>query len=313
MNQVRIVFMGTSNFAVPSLQILLESGYEVVAVVTVPDQPQGRGQNIMPSPVKLFAQKKRIPVLQPFTLEDTDFIASLESYDANLYVVVAFRMLPPVVFSKPSLGTINLHASLLPQYRGAAPINWAIIQGEQKTGLTTFYINADLDTGNILLQSEVTIYTVDTVGTLSTRLQYQGARLLLESVKTITHGEVIAVPQHKKADVVYHKAAKIYKKDCEINWHSQTEKVYNFIRGLSPYPGAYTVLQGKQMQIVTAYPLPIKSIPGSLHSDGKTYLYIGTEDGVLAIEELKPAGRNLMDIRSFLQGYKLPASCLEVM
>ncbi len=314
MNQIRIVFMGTSDFAVPSLQILLEAGYEVAAVVTVPDQRQGRGLNIIPSPIKILAQEKGIPVLQPINLEDTEFITSLESYDANLYVVVAFRILPAVVWSKPTFGTINLHASLLPQYRGAAPIHWAIIQGEKKTGLTTFYINTGLDTGNILLQSEVAIYTVDTVGTLSARLQCQGARLLLESVKAITHGEVVAIPQDKKADGVYHKAAKIYRKDCQINWNSTTEKVYNYIRGLSPYPGAYTMLKDNQVKIVTAYPLPIKGVlPGALDSDGKTYLYIGTKDGVLSIEELKPSGRKLMDIQSFLQGYKLPAYCLSGM
>lgn len=307
MNQIRIVFMGTSDFAVPSLQILLEAGYSVASVVTVPDKPQGRGCLTSPSPIKLFTQAKSIPVLQPTNLQDPDFLATLERYDADLYVVVAFRMLPAVVWKKPRLGTINLHASLLPQYGGAAPIHWAIMQGEAKTGLTTFYIDAALDTGNILLQVEEPIYTVDTVGTLHTRLKHKGAKLLLQSVNAIADGTAVAMPQPAQADdVLYHKAPKIYKKDCEINWCRPTDEVYNFIRGLSPHPGAYTTLQEKQVKILTTYPLTLGGmVPGALYSDGKSYLHIGTKDGVLAIEELQPAGRKVMDIRSFLQGYKV--------
>jgi methionyl-tRNA formyltransferase len=306
MNPIRIIFMGTSDFAVPSLQILLEAGYQVVALVTVPDKPQGRGGSILPSPTKIFAHTQGIPVLQPENLKDAAFLATLEKYDAHLYVVVAFRMLPTVVWQKPSLGTINLHASLLPDYRGAAPINWAIIQGEKKTGLTTFFIDASLDTGKILLQTDEPVYTVDTVGTLSERLKYKGAKLLLKSIKAVENGDAIATPQLASSDTVRSKAPKIYKQDCQINWYQSTEAVYNFIRGLSPSPGAYTTLKDIQVKILTAYPLALGTMePGCLYSDGKSYLYIGTEDGVLAIEELQPAGRKIMDIRSFLQGYKL--------
>ncbi len=312
MNQIRIVFMGTSDFAVPSLQILLEKGYQVGAVVTVPDKPQGRGCNILPSPIKVFADEKGIPVLQPDDLGDADFIAALESYHAHLYVVVAFRMLPAVVWQKPPLGTINLHASLLPNYRGAAPINWAIIKGEKKTGLTTFFIDEALDTGNILLQAEEPIYTVDTVGTLSVRLKYKGAKLVLQSVKAIADGKAIATPQPTASDVIGYKAPKIYKKNCEIDWSRSTEEVYNFIRGLAPYPGAYTILQDKQVKILTTYPLELSGmLPGALYSDGKSYLHIGTSDGVLAIEALQPAGKKIMDIQSFLQGHKLCAPSLK--
>lgn len=312
MNQIRIVFMGTSDFAVPSLQILLEKGYQVVAVVTVPDKPQGRGYSILPSPIKVFAQEQGIPVLQPDSLRDADFVAALESYNAHLYVVVAFRMLPAVVWQKPPLGTINLHASLLPQYRGAAPINWAIIQGEKKTGLTTFFIDEALDTGNILLQAYEPIYAVDTVGTLSARLKYKGAKLVLQSVQAIADGKAVATPQPTRSNVICYKAPKIYKKDCEIDWSRPTEEVYNFIRGLAPYPGAYTVLQDKQVKILTAYPLELSGmVPEALYSDGKSYLHIGTADGVLAIEALHPAGKKIMDIRSFLQGHKLCAPSLK--
>jgi len=300
MSDVRIIFMGTPEFAVPSLDALVAYGCPIVAVVTAPDKPQGRGHKILPSPIKVAAEQYGIPVLQPTNLQSPSFLEILDSYEANLYVVVAFRMLPKLVWNKPSLGTINLHASLLPQYRGAAPINWAIMQGELITGLTTFFIEETIDTGHILLQDKEPIYEMDTAGTLSERLKYRGANLLLETVQAIASNNCKAVPQ---PTVVLHKAPKIYTEDCQINWHQSTAKVFNFIRGLSPYPGAWTVLNNIHTKILLAHPLPIPTCsPGELCSDNKNYLYIGTQDGAISVEQLQPAGKKLMDIQSFLRG-----------
>jgi methionyl-tRNA formyltransferase len=298
--------MGTPTFAIPSLRILLEQGYPIAAVVTAPDKPQGRGHTILPSPIKLFAQQQGIPVLQPTHLQSDSFIAELDRYQAHLYVVVAFRMLPKVVWNKPVLGTINLHASLLPQYRGAAPINWAVIQGETMTGVTTFFIEEAIDTGLILLQDHEPIYTVDTAGTLSERLQYKGARLLLKTVQAIEEGRAIPTAQLVSPADLLKKAPKIYTNDCQINWDQPTEVVYNFIRGLSPYPGAWTHLNNVTTKILSAYPIPLRlAEPGALYSDGKNYLYVGTNDGAIAIEELQPAGKKGLEVQAFLRGCRL--------
>lgn len=302
----RIIFMGTPTFAIPSLQIFLEQGYQIGAVVTAPDKPQGRGQAILPPPVKLFAQQWGIPVLQPTHLQSDSFLAALDSYEAHLYVVVAFRILPKVVWGKPALGTINLHASLLPQYRGAAPINEAVIQGETMTGVTTFFIDEAIDTGRILLQDYEPIYTVDTADTLRERLKYKGARLLLKTVQAVEEGRAMPTVQLVSPAGLLKKAPKIYKEDCQINWHQPTEVVYNFIRGLSPYPSAWTVLNNIQTKILTTYPIPLQLIePGVLYSDRKNYLYIGTKDGAIAIEELQPAGKKVLDVQAFLRGCRL--------
>ncbi len=302
----RIIFMGTPTFAIPSLRILLEQGYQIAAVVTAPDKPQGRGYTILPSPIKVFAQQQGIPVLQPTNLQSDSFIEALDSYQADLYVVVAFRMLPKVVWSKPFLGTINLHASLLSQYRGAAPINWAVIQGETMTGVTTFFIEEAIDTGHILLQDQAPIYTVDTAGTLSERLQCKGARLLLKTVEAIEEGRAMPTAQLASPDDLLKKAPKLYTKDCQINWHQPTAVVYNFIRGLSPYPGAWTLLNGIHTKILTVYPIPLRlAEPGALYSDGKSYLYLGTNDGAIAIDELQPAGKKVLEIQTFLRGCRL--------
>lgn len=306
MSKLRIIFMGTPDFAIPSLQLLIEQGYQIAAVVTAPDKPQGRGRTILASPIKLFAQQQGIPVLQPTNLQSPDFIEALDKYEAHLYVVVAFRMLPRVVWSKPVLGTINLHASLLPQYRGAAPINWAVIQGETKTGVTTFFIEESIDTGCILFQDQEPIYPVDTAATLAKRLKYKGAILLLKTVQALEAGRALPTPQQVTAADVCKKAPKIYTKDCQINWYQSTEVVYNFIRGLSTYPGAWTLLNQVSTKILTAYPLPLQLVePGALYSDGKSYLYIGTTDGMMAIEELQPAGKKVLKAPDFLRGCRL--------
>lgn len=306
MTNLRIVFMGTPTFAVPCLDILVTHGYPVVAVVTAPDKPQGRGHKIVPSPIKLAAQKYNIPVLQPTNLKSTDFLEELDSCQANLYVVVAFRMLPKVVWSKPTLGSINLHASCLPKYRGAAPINWAIIQGEQTTGVTTFFIEESLDTGNILFQEEEPIYELDTVGTLAERLQYKGANLLLKTVQAISSGQYATISQSSLPEEALTKAPKIYREDCQINWQQSSNQVYNFIRGLSPYPGAWTILNGMHIKILLAHPIPLPTHPvGSICSDSKDYLYIATQDGAMSVEQIQPAGKKVMDIQAFLRGYKV--------
>jgi methionyl-tRNA formyltransferase len=302
----RIIFMGTPLFAVSSLRLLVEQKYSVVAVVTAPDKPQGRGQSTLPSPIKLFAQQEGIPVLQPTNLQDEEFVRLLDSYQADLYVVVAFRMLPKVVWSKPALGTINLHASLLPQYRGAAPINWAIAKGEKLTGVTTFFIEETIDTGKMLLQDTETIYTVDTVGTLSERLQHKGAKLLVKTIQAIEEDRATPTTQVVSPADLLKKAPKIYTEDCQINWNQPTEIVYNFIRGLSPHPGAWTMLNGMHTKILTAYPLPYSlTDPGTLCSDGKNYLYVGTHDGTIGIETLQVAGKKALDVQAFLRGCRL--------
>lgn len=296
--------MGTPHFAVPSLQLIQEAGYEVAAVVTAPDQPQGRGQKIAFSPIKDYAQQQGIPVLQPLDLKSPTFIEALHSYHASLYVVVAFRLLPKVVWDIPHLGTINLHASCLPQYRGAAPIHWAIINGETKTGLTTFFIDEKMDTGQIILQKEVPIYVTDTTGTLSKRLENEGAQILVQTIDAIATGHC-QTRQQPIMDTLK-KAPKIHKQDCQINWHQTTHQIFNFIRGLSPLPGAYTMINGVSTKILMASPrISYKSLlPGEIAIKNKQEFLIGTTDGAIAVEHLQPAGKKSMDITSFLCGYQ---------
>jgi methionyl-tRNA formyltransferase len=228
--------MGTPEFAVPSLEILAENKFNVVAVITAPDKPQGRGQKLVASPVKQCAEKLGIPVLQPTNLKSPEFIEELRSYNANLQVVVAFRMLPEVVWAMPSYGTFNLHGSLLPQYRGAAPINWAIMNGEKETGVTTFFLQHDIDTGRIIFQETEPILDDDDVGTLYQRLMVKGAALVLKTVRAIEAEKYPSVPQ--PAGVEIHHAPKIFKETCEVNWDRPSKEICNFVRGLSPYPGA---------------------------------------------------------------------------
>lgn len=300
--------MGTPEFAVPSLESLVKNNFNVVAVITAPDKPQGRGQKLTASPVKEAALKHNIPVLQPPNLKAPEFIEELKSYQANLQVVVAFRMLPEVVWAMPALGTFNLHASLLPQYRGAAPINWAIINGEKETGATTFFLKHEIDTGSIIFQEKEPIHETDNVGTLYERLMHKGAGLVLKTVKAIALGDYPSVPQDVRAEIRH--APKIFKENCEINWDQSSKKIVDFIRGLSPYPAAWTVLNGKTYKIFKGEQSTVDSRPltvdtEKLRSDKKTYLDIKSRDGWVSILELQPEGKKRMTLSEFFRGNKL--------
>lgn len=306
MNSLRIIFMGTPEFAVPSLEILVENEFNVVAVITAPDKPQGRGQKITYSPVKEAALKHNIPVLQPTNLKSTEFLEELKSYQANLQIVVAFRMLPEVVWAMPSLGTFNLHASLLPQYRGAAPINWAIINGEKETGATTFFLKHEIDTGSIIFQVKETIGENDTVGELYERLMRKGAHLVLKTVQSIEKGEYPSIPQTESAEIKH--APKIFKETCQINWNQSSEQIRNFVRGLNPYPTAWCELNQKTFKIFKVSVSKESSgqkETGSIHSDNKNYLLVRTSDGWISIDELQPEGKRRMDIKEFFRGNKI--------
>ena len=305
---MRLVFMGTPAFAVPSLEILLAHHYDVAAVVTVPDRAQGRGRRVIPSPIKVAANAYNIPVLQPHSLKDPSFLEKLASYRANLQVVVAFRILPKAVWAMPTLGTFNLHASLLPQYRGAAPIHWSIINGERETGVTTFFLEQTVDTGHILFQEKESIHADDTAGTLYNRLQYKGAKLVLKTVRAIAQGDYTRKPQMPTQESMRKKAPKIIKKDCQINWDQAAEVILNFIRGLAPYPTAWTLFNGQVYKILSAEKAEVALshlAPGEVHSDGKNYVHIGTQDTPLAIKALQRAGRKSMEVREFLRGHKI--------
>lgn len=304
MNQLRIIFMGTPEFAVPSLQVLVENKFNVVAVITAPDKPQGRGQKLVASPVKECALKYNIPVLQPTNLKSPAFIEELKSYHANLQVVVAFRMLPEVVWSMPALGTFNLHASLLPQYRGAAPINWAIINGEKETGVTTFFLRHEIDTGGIIFQEKESITDTDDVGSLYERLMTKGGQLVLKTVKAIEAGSYPNLPQPESGALKH--APKIFKETCEINWKVTPLQLKNFVRGLSPYPAAWTTINGRNFKIFrVSEKSGAPSEPGSLKTDNSTYLYVATADGWISIEELQAEGKKRMSIGDYLKGNKI--------
>jgi len=302
---MRIIFMGTPDFAVASLKALLEAGENVVAVVTAPDKPAGRGQKLHGSAVKTFALENGLPVLQPVKLKDPEFLRELAAYRADLQVVVAFRMLPEAVWNMPPQGTVNVHASLLPQYRGAAPINHAIIQGEKESGVTTFLLQHEIDTGNILFSRKVSIHDRDTAGTLHDKLMIAGADLLLQTVRAIREGSTRPVPQESLATESLKSAPKIFKQDCEIDWNKTTDEVYNFVRGLSPYPTAYTYLNGKTLKIFeTEKSAPIPRPPGSFETDGKSHLAFATLDGALRITSLQMEGKKKMGIEEFLRGFR---------
>jgi methionyl-tRNA formyltransferase len=302
---LRIIFMGTPEFAVPSLQSLVENNSNVVAVITVPDKPAGRGQKQTASPVKIYAESQGIPVLQPEKLKSPAFLEELKSFQADLQVVVAFRMLPEVVWSMPPKGTFNLHSSLLPQYRGAAPINWAVINGESETGVTTFFIEKDIDTGKIIFQDREPIFPEDDAGSLYERLMQKGARLVVKTVKAIEAGSYPQEPQGEPADIKT--APKIFRETCEIDWNRPSADIHNFARGLSPYPAAWTTLNGLSCKIFKTRILSTSedAAPGEFDTDGKTYLHFRTADGWLSIEELQLEGKKRMDISDFLRGNRL--------
>jgi methionyl-tRNA formyltransferase len=306
MEELKIIFMGTPEFAVPSLEILIQNNFNVVAVITAPDKPQGRGQKILYSPVKECALKHNIPVLQPTNLKAPEFVETLTSYSADLQIVVAFRMLPEIVWAMPVIGTFNLHASLLPNYRGAAPINWAIINGEKETGVTTFFLEHDIDTGSIILQEKQPITEEDTAGTLYERLMHHGAELVLKTVQGIASKHYTSVPQQKDENARH--APKIFRETCEINWNQHPKQVIDFIRGLNPYPSAWTTLAGKFYKIHKASltqekdaPIP----PGELRTDGKTFLYVKVVQGWVSLDEIQPEGKRKMDVAEFLRGNKI--------
>jgi len=298
--------MGTPEFAVPSLEILVKHGFQVVAVITAPDKPQGRGQKLGVSPIKELALSYEIPVLQPINLKSSAFIQELKNYGANLQIVVAFRMLPEVVWSMPELGTFNLHASLLPKYRGAAPINWAIINGEKETGATTFMLKHEIDTGSIIFQEKEPIDQQDDAGTLYKRLMLKGAQMVLKTTQTISQGEITLVPQLISDSQP--KAPKIYKEDCEINWNQPSKAIYDFVRGLSPFPGAWTKLEGKICKIYKAKIVNDSDSdldPGSYQTNNLDWLKFKTSDGFISIEDLQLEGKKRMKINEFLRGHKL--------
>lgn len=298
--------MGTPEFAVPSLEILIANKLNVVAVITAADKPQGRGQKISFSPVKECAVKHNIAVLQPTNLKSPVFLDELKSYEANLQIVVAFRMLPEAVWSMPQFGTFNLHASLLPQYRGAAPINWAVINGEKETGVTTFFLKHEIDTGSIIFQETEPITHEDTVGTLYERLMQKGSSLVLKTVRAIEKGDYPSLPQPIEVEIKH--APKIFKETCEINWNQTSEQVYNFVRGLSPYPTAWTKINDKTYKVISVkhggFMQHTKNI-GTIETDNKNFLYFRTVDGLISIEELQPEGKKRMNIKEFFRGNKL--------
>ena len=313
MKNLRIVFMGTPEFAVATLGSLLMNDINVVAVVTSPDKPSGRGRKISKSAVKDFAELSNLPLLQPSNLKDQDFIDTLKKLKADLFIVVAFRMLPEDVWKIPAIGTINLHASLLPDYRGAAPINRAIINGETRTGVTTFFIDEKIDTGNILLREEVQIFPFENAGDLHDKLMKQGALLVIKTLADITNNKIKGLPQTKLINPLNTQklAPKIHPEDCIINWDNETLNVHNLVRGLAPYPCAKSWFRSDSttisFKIFESYPeIQQHSFkPGTIFSDEKTYIRISCKDGFLSISSLQLEGKKRMPAVEFLRGFKI--------
>jgi methionyl-tRNA formyltransferase len=304
MHSPRIIFMGTPEFAVPSLDKILQSGFNVVGVVTAPDKPAGRGLQLTESAVKKYATTKGLKILQPEKLKAPDFLEELRSLNTDLQIVVAFRMLPEVVWNMPPMGTINLHASLLPQYRGAAPINWAIINGEKETGVTTFKLQHQIDTGNILLQQKIVIGEDETAGELHDKMKEVGAELLLKTVKELFEGNLNETPQDQLS-TLYH-APKLSTETCRIDWHKSVDEVYNLIRGLSPYPAAFTTLNNKVLKIFSAKKEFVQPSvePGEFETDKKTFLKFACNNGYISVTALQLEGKKRMTVEEFLRGYK---------
>ncbi len=312
---LRIVYMGTPEFAVESLKCLVEGGYNVVGVITMPDKPVGRHQDtLQASPVKQYAVSQGLKVLQPVKLKDEAFIEELRALKADLQIVVAFRMLPEVVWNMPRLGTFNLHASLLPQYRGAAPINWAVINGDTETGITTFFLKHEIDTGEIIQQVRIPIADTDNVEIVYDKLMVLGGKLVTETVDHILDGTVKSIPQESiTTDELLRPAPKIFKETCRIDWNEKNVKqLYDFVRGLSPYPAAWTEMEqedGKRLTLkifqtekeFTSHNLSI----GDIVSDGKRYLKVAATDGFLNLKEIQLAGKKRMNVEDFLRGFRI--------
>ena len=318
---MKIVYFGTPEIASSQLEAIIAAGYEVVAVVTVPDKPAGRGKKIQSSDVKLTALKYNLPVLQPVSLKSPEFIEELSSYNADLFVVVAFRMLPEVVWSMPPMGTFNLHASLLPQYRGAAPINHAIINGEKETGLTTFLLDKEIDTGEIIMQEKVVIEDDETAGTLHDKLMLLGNKVVVETIKIIEEGRVQSQSQEmiiERDNLQLKPAPKIFKEDCKIDWTKDAKSIYDFIRGLSPYPAAHTQFVSENNDTIDIKVFEVvlkenKSEDADLYkikTDGKTYLDIVLGKNNISVKVIQQAGKKAMPIADFLRGTRLEGNWL---
>lgn len=310
--ELRIVFMGTPEFAVTSLRRLVEEGYRIVGVVTTPDKPAGRGQKLHESDVKRYAVQAGLPVLQPVKLKDPEFVEAFRALEADLAIVIAFRMLPEVIWSMPRLGTFNLHASLLPQYRGAAPINWALINGEKQSGVTTFLLNSEIDKGNIIGQIATDIAPDENVGQLYDRLMHIGSGLVCETVEKLAEGRVEPVIQSHIPDHELKPAPKIFKEDCRIDWHAEGKRIVDFVRGLSPYPAAWSSLRddrGAEINTLKIFKTSFVQAPrpapaGSIQTDGKSYVKVACKDGWIFIDELQMAGKKRMPVKELLLGLK---------
>ena len=310
---LRIVYMGTPDFAVESLRCLVEGGYNVVGVITMPDKPAGRGHKLQFSPVKQYALEHSLPLLQPEKLKDEAFVEALREWKADLQIVVAFRMLPEVVWNMPRLGTFNLHASLLPQYRGAAPINWAVINGDTETGITTFFLRHEIDTGEVIQQVRIPIADTDDVGIVHDKLMMLGGKLVTETVDAILNDAVKPIPQEEMAVVGgLRPAPKIFKDTCRIDWNQPVKRIYDFIRGLSPYPAAWSELVQPDGETVVMKIFETEKIiqshqltPGTLLTDGKTYIHVAAADGIIGIRALQLPGKKRLKTDELLRGFRL--------
>lgn len=318
---LRIVFMGTPEFAVESLKALVENDYNVMGVITMPDKPAGRGYKMQQSEVKKYALEHNLVLLQPERLKNEVFLKELQNLRPDLQIVVAFRMLPEVVWNMPKYGTLNLHASLLPQYRGAAPINWAIINGEKETGVTTFFLTHEIDTGKIIFQEKIAILEKDNAGTVHDKLMKIGAELVLKTVDAVINDTVETIPQESLIDdeKQLKPAPKIFKETCKIDWNQPSEKIYDFIRGLSPYPAAWTELfmPGHEPLSLKIFNVSIKKAadslkPGSIVTDNRTFIGIAVNDGYISLTDIQAAGKKRMKVNDFLNGFTiLPDSYVE--
>ena len=303
---LKVVFFGTPDFAVASLDALVQNGFSVLAVVTAPDKPAGRGMQLQASAVKQYALQHQLQILQPEKLKDPQFIATLQELAADVHIVVAFRMLPELVWNMPPQGTINVHGSLLPQYRGAAPINWAIMNGETETGVTTFRLKHQIDTGNILLQSKTPIFKEDNFSTVYQRLMLLGAELLVNTLRQIEAGTILEVPQdHIEESTIKH-APKLFKENLQIDFNKPAAELVNFIRGLAPFPTAYTFLEQKQLKVFLAH--VVNEAPqvavGTMQTDAKSYIRFACPDAWLYIDELQLEGKKRMETIAFLRGFR---------
>ena len=304
---LRIVFMGTPEFAVASLDALVKAGCNIVGVITAPDKQAGRGLQLQQSAVKKYAVENNLHILQPEKLKDPVFIEALKELKADVQAVVAFRMLPEIVWNMPALGTINVHGSLLPQYRGAAPINWAVINGEKFTGVTTFKLQQEIDTGNILLSEKIAIEEDDNAGTVHDKLKEVGAALLVKTILLVASDKLVEIPQQESAEEIKH-APKLFTETGNIDWNKNVEEIYNLIRGLSPYPAAYTKLHNKTLKLFAGEKLLDKPdiSPGTFKTDEKNFLQFACANGYINVTTLQLEGKKKMEIKEFLRGYRFP-------